>query len=135
MLKISIVMLTTAAFAGLLIADPYGSPMVSAARRTMVVAANMQAAPPSPQGQHEPSAIAKAVVQRDTPVAQAGTNVAAVVNDPSIAPASGVTPTHPQSGRGIQERSDKRERDRAAPDRHIHTASLTNIARHVHRHG
>jgi hypothetical protein len=133
MLKISIVMLTTAVFAGLLIADPYGPSMMSAARRTAIVAANVQAAPGTPQVRHEPSSITQPVVQQDSPVAREATNVAVAVNDEPNVPASAVTPTRPQLGRVIQERSEKR--DRAVPDHYIHTASLTNVARHVRRHG
>ena len=135
MLKISIVMLTTAAFAGLLIADPYGPSMMSAARRTAIVAANVQAAPATPQAQqHQPSSIANPLVQPDTPVAQEATSVAVAANRESGAPASALTPARPQLGRVTQERSERRDRVRAMPDRYIHTASLTNVARHVRRH-
>jgi hypothetical protein len=134
MLKISIVMLTTAAFAGLLVADPYGPSMMNGSRRTAIVAANVQAAPGNPQAQHQPSSIAKPLVQPDTPVAQEATNVAVAANRESGAPASALTPARPQLGRVTQERSERRDRVRAMPDRYIHTASLTNVARHVRRH-
>jgi hypothetical protein len=134
MLKISIVMLTTAVFAGLLIADPYGPSMMSAARRTAIVAANLQAAPGTPQAQREPSSSANPVVQRDNPAAKEATHVAVAANDEPNAPAVAFTPTRPQLGRATQERSEKRDRVRAMPDRYIHTASLTNVARHVRRH-
>lgn len=134
MLKISIVMLTTAVFAGLLVADPYGPSMMSAAHRAAIVAVNVQAAPATPPAQREPSSSADPVIQRDHPVAREATNDAVAANDEPDAPVVVFGPTRPQLRRATQERSEKRDRVRAMPDRYIHTASLTNAARHVRRH-
>jgi hypothetical protein len=130
MLKISIVMLTTAGFAALLIADPYG-PMVSAARRT-VVAANVQAAPASQRP--EPSPVAKPVEQSDPVVQEAPAIVAAVASKTEAADLT-VTPTRPQLAGGFPGLSDKRDRDRPIAHRYLHLASVNNVVHHVRRHG
>jgi hypothetical protein len=125
MLKISIVMLTTAGFAGLLIADPYG-PVVSAARRTTVVAANMQAIPASRQ--LEPSAVGKPIEQQTSPAIQEAP-ATAVVASKSEATALTGTPARPQLAGGFRGR-----RDRAVAHRFLHMVSANNVAHHVRRH-
>jgi hypothetical protein len=125
MLKISIVMLTTAGFAGLLIADPYG-PVMSAARRTTVVAANAQAVPAA--GQTQPSAVAKPIEPQNSPVVQEAP-ATAVVASKTEAPALTGTPTRPQLAGGFRGR-----RDRAVAHRFLHMVSANNVAHHVRRH-
>jgi hypothetical protein len=123
MLKISIVMLTTAGFAGLLIADPYGS-VVGAARRTTVVAANVQAIPASRQ--LEPSAVGKPIEQQNSPVVQEAPATAVVASKTEASALTG-TSTHPQLAGGFRGR-----RDRAG--RYLHMAISNNVVHHVRRH-
>jgi hypothetical protein len=128
MLKISIVMLTTAGFAGLLIWDPYGPVVASAGRRTTVVAVNVPAAT---QTQPEQSPVAKPTAQPNSSRVQEAPAVGAAKPD---APTDAVTPMRPQLAVSSPARPDKRDREGAAAHPYLHTASVTNVAHHARRH-
>lgn len=133
MLKIFIVMLTTAGFAGLLIADPYG-PVASAARRTTAVTANASARPAAQQTPPEPLLVAKPIAQPDNPVLNDTLPVVAVVVRTPNAPASAVTPARQQLAASLHGRQDRNERDRVVAHPHLHMARLSNMSHHLRRH-
>jgi hypothetical protein len=150
MLKISIVMLTTTVFAGLLIAHPYGSP----SRTGMVETARLQTAPgpvqprqtvPQPEPSHAP--IATPVRPEDTPVVALGEQAPEPVNpvsQPDRRLLAAVAPMRPQPAGGLQRRAGPHKgfwldvngrrtatAYRLAQYRYIHTAGRTNVVHHV----
>ena len=146
MLKISIVMLTTAVFAGLLIAEP-GAPLSAAAGRTRIAAANAgtvvnQQKSGQTLSSAEASAAAPVVVrqdapavskdptagQRDLPVLDQPVRVASLANAVCGVPdlAVVVTPRGPAAGAPDSERQVRKQ----TPHRHLASRAL-----HYRRHG
>jgi len=109
MVKISIVMLTTAFFAGLIIADPYGSrPMLA----TYQTAARATAPTGGSADAGEMSAV-QATGLTDKPAAPKGTKVAAMAGSEPERATSAIAPLH-----ASQPRSEKRERFAQSRVRH-----------------
>ncbi len=144
MLKISIVMLTTAVFAGLLIADP-GAPLSAAAGRTRIATAgtavDQQRSGRAPSSA-EASAAAPLVVrqddpaapkdptggQRDLPVPDQPVKVAALANAVCGLPdlAAVMTPSGPAAGAPDSDRQIRKQ----TPHRRLAARTL-----HYRRHG
>ncbi len=146
MLKISIVMLTTAVFAGLLIADP-GAPLSAVAGRTRIAAANAGTAVNQQRsGQTPSSAEASAAAplvarqdvpaaskdptggQRDLPALDQPVRVASLANAVCGVPdlAVAMTPRGPAAGAPDSERQVRKQ----TPHRHLASRAL-----HNRRHG
>jgi hypothetical protein len=132
MLKISIVMLTTALFAGWLIVDRHESLSIAASRRIVVASNDQPAGTMAAQG--EPSPIAgPVVVQTDNQSVKPATDVPALSNDKSAEPDLSIAAPRLHVAAASRERMDKRSRRRIAHHA-VRTARWSNVERRVTRH-